>query len=106
MGRTQLAAGIHQCLQPALESIAGYREPQPHARHDREAGPTRHSQTSRCRTHSRSVMAGIFFPRLAIEFGQNAIVLATDPTSTRLRVYRNEWRGRIDNEAHIMWTGR
>ncbi len=44
--------------------------------------------------------------RLAIEFGQNAIVLATDPKSTRLRVYRNEWRGRIDNEAHIMWTGR
>ncbi len=43
--------------------------------------------------------------RLAIEFGQNAIVVATDPKSTRLRVYRNEWRGRIDNEAHIMWTG-
>lgn len=43
--------------------------------------------------------------RLAIEFGQNAIVLAADPKSTRLRVYRNEWRGRIDNEANIMWTG-
>lgn len=43
--------------------------------------------------------------RLAIEFGQNAIVLAVDLKSTRLRIYRNEWRGRIDNEAHIMWTG-
>ena len=44
--------------------------------------------------------------RLALEFGQNAVVIATDPKSTRLRVYRNEWRGRFDNEAHIMWTGR
>lgn len=42
---------------------------------------------------------------LAIEFGQNAIVLAAEPKSTRLRVYRNEWRTLIDNEVNIMWTG-
>ena len=44
--------------------------------------------------------------RLAIEFGQNAIVVAVNPLSTRLRLYRNEWRTRIDNDADIMWTGR
>ena len=44
--------------------------------------------------------------RLAIEFGQNAIVVAVNPISTRLRVYRNEWRTRIANDADIMWTGR
>jgi hypothetical protein len=44
--------------------------------------------------------------RLAVEFGQNAIVVAINPVSTRLRVYRNEWRTRIDNDADIMWTGR
>jgi hypothetical protein len=44
--------------------------------------------------------------RLAVEFGQNAIVVAVNPISTRLRVYRNEWRTRIDNDADIMWTGR
>ena len=41
--------------------------------------------------------------RLAIEFGQNAIVISMDPESTGLRVYRNEWRGQVDSDAHIIW---
>ena len=43
--------------------------------------------------------------RLAVDFGQTAIVIAVNPTSTRLRLYRNDWRGRLDNDADIMWTG-
>lgn len=43
--------------------------------------------------------------RLAAEFGQNAIVVAVNPASTRLRIYRNDWRARIDNDTDIMWTG-
>lgn len=43
--------------------------------------------------------------KLAAEFGQNAVVVAVNPASTRLRIYRNEWRARIDNDANIMWTG-
>jgi hypothetical protein len=42
---------------------------------------------------------------LAVAFAQNAIVIAVSPTSTRLRIYRKDWRSRIDNDADIMWTG-
>ncbi|HMM65695.1 MAG TPA: DUF3293 domain-containing protein [Dokdonella sp.] len=43
--------------------------------------------------------------RMAAEFDQNAIVIAMNPASARLRIYRRDWRVRIDNDADIMWTG-
>ncbi len=43
--------------------------------------------------------------RLAIEFGQNAILLATESNSTQLRLYREDWRDRIDSEANLVWSG-
>lgn len=42
---------------------------------------------------------------LAIEFGQNAIVVASDPNSTQLRLYRNEWRTHIAHDAYIERPG-
>lgn len=42
--------------------------------------------------------------RLAIELGQNAIVLASEAKSTQLRLYRDDWRGCIETEAALVWS--
>lgn len=54
------------------------------------------------------LISGLSLPaadRLAIEFGQNAIVLATEAKSTQLRLYGEDWRASIDREANLVWTG-
>ncbi len=41
---------------------------------------------------------------LAQEFGQNAIVVATNTMRAKLRIYRNEWRDRLRDRADIDWV--
>ena len=108
MDGPRLAAGLSQRLQSGLEQVGVVRESSSNAR---VACPTEsrgNSQADWRRTRSRSGVAGNFstpLGALAIEFGQNAIVLASEAKSAQLRVYRDDWRGRVDNEANLVWTG-
>jgi hypothetical protein len=42
--------------------------------------------------------------RLAVAFGQNAVLVADDGHSTALRIFRHEWRSGREAESDIQWA--